>query len=95
MAQLDSLIERTPGVSGGRPCLAGTGMPVIQIAVHYRRGETPRRMLRRYPHLDAPRIHAAIAYYLLHQEEMDAEIDLDAELFEQAKRAQKALARTV
>ncbi len=93
MKPFHSLIECTPGVSGGRPCLAGTGMPVVQIAVHYHRGESPERILRRYPHLDLQRIHAAIACYLLNQAEMDAELAFDAEQFKQAKRAQKLSAR--
>lgn len=95
MVELDSLIESTEGVAGGLPCLAGTGMPVIQIAVHYRAGETPRRVLRRYPHLDLQRIHAAIAYYLANQEAMDKQLEADARAFQQAKRAQKTLARSV
>ncbi|MFN8618327.1 MAG: DUF433 domain-containing protein [Dehalococcoidia bacterium] len=94
MTELQSLIEATEGVAGGRPCLAGTGMPVVQIAVHYRAGETPRRILRRYPHLDLQRIHAAIAFYLANREAMDAEIEADAREFETAKREQKSLARS-
>lgn len=92
MVELQSLIESTEGVAGGRPCLAGTGMPVIQIAVHYRAGETPARMLRRYPHLDLQRIHAAIAYYLANQSEMDAELEEEATEFDRAKRTRRALA---
>lgn len=95
MVELTALIETTEGVAGGRPSLAGSGMPVIQIAVHYSRGETPRRILRRYPHLDLQRVHAAIAYYLANKSEMDAEIESDAREFDRARSAQKAMARTV
>lgn len=95
MTDLQSLIESTEGVAGGRPCLAGTGMPVVQIAVHYRAGETPRRILRRFPHLDLQRIHAAIAFYLANEAEMDGDIEADAREFDEAKRAHKALVASV
>lgn len=94
MTELQSLIESDEGVAGGRPCLAGSGMPVVQIAVHYRAGETPRRILRRYPHLDLQRIHAAIAFYLANRAAMDAEIEADAREFELAKEEQRSLARS-
>ncbi len=89
--ELGSLIERAEGIAGGRPCLAGTGMPVVQIAIHYRAGESPKRILRRFPHLDLTRIHAAVAYYLANQAAMDAEIERDQREFEREKRAHEAL----
>lgn len=93
MIELDSLIESTPGVAGGRPCLAGTGMPVVQIAVHYRAGETPKRILHRYPHLDLQRIHAAIAFYLANRGSMDDEIAAEAADYAIEKQAARSLAR--
>ncbi len=92
--ELQELIERTPGIAGGRPCLAGTGMPVVQLAVHYRAGESPSRLLRRFPHLDLVRIHAAIAYYLANQAAIDAEIEREALAFQAAKRSQETTARS-
>lgn len=94
MIELQSLIESAEGIAGGRPCLAGTGMPVVQIAIHYRAGESASRILRRYPHLDLQRIHAAIAFYLANRDAMDAEIEADEREFEKARREQKSLARS-
>ena len=82
---LETLLERTPGVAGGQPCLAGTGMPVIQIAAHYRKGESASRILKRFPHLSLALIHAAIAYYLANQAAMDLELQREEAQFQREK----------
>lgn len=83
--ELNSLIERIPGVQGGRPCLTGSGMPVIQIAVHYKAGRTAEEILEGYPHLDNARVYAGIAYYLANKAAIDAELDEELREFQQAK----------
>ncbi len=87
-----TLIEATPGVSGGRPCLAGTGMPVLQVAVLYLEGATAAEILDRYRHLDLARIHAGIAYYLANKAGFDAELRVERDAYERAVAEQQARA---
>ncbi len=74
---IGNLITSKPGVYGGRPCLAGTRMPVHSIAVRRMEGMSAEQILEEYPHLDLARIHAALAYYYANQKQI--EDDLEAE----------------
>jgi uncharacterized protein (DUF433 family) len=91
---IETLIERTPGILGGRPRLAGSRISIRQIGVHYTAGETPEQILDSYPHLDLARIHAGIAYYLVNRERIDAEIAEEEALYRagvaEAKRLRAA-----
>ena len=40
VVDISSLITQTPGVYGGRPCLAGTRFPILQVAACYLDGMT-------------------------------------------------------
>jgi len=84
--EIGNLLESTAGVNGGRPCLAGSGLSVRAISVLYNEGLTPEQMLAAYPHVDLPRIYAAIAYYLANQERMDAELASEHQLSSRAKQ---------
>jgi uncharacterized protein (DUF433 family) len=74
---LDALISHTPGVRNGRPCIAGTGITVHRIAILYKLGHSPEEIVRKYEHLDAAGVYAALAYYHANQAEVDAEIASD------------------
>ena len=76
---IGTLITSTPGVYGGRPCLAGTRFPVLQIAAYARDGWTAERMLEEHPHLGEEKVHAAIAYYLANREAFHEELDVDVD----------------
>ncbi len=80
---IDTLIERTPGVNGGRACLAGTGISVHQLSVFYNAGATPEEILADYPQADLARVNAGIAYYLLNREVIDAAVEEQAKLYEE------------
>ena len=56
-------ISRTPGVRGGRPTIAGTGISVRAIAVDSNLGESPEEIAANRPHLSLAQVHAALAYY--------------------------------
>ncbi len=81
MAQktLDAHIEITPGVCGGRPRIAGHRITVEQIAIwHERLGRSADEIATEYD-LQLADVHAALAYYFDHREQLDAAIaDADA-----------------
>src|SRR5262249_15421571 len=77
IVDLGSMITSSPDFRHGRPCIAGTGMTVMRIAGWYRLGHTPEEIARKTG-LSLAQIYAALAYYHLNQEVIDA--DLDAEV---------------
>jgi len=55
--------------------IADTKIKVIEIALDkLAHGSSPEELHFQYPHLSMEQIHAALAYYYDHQEELDAEI---------------------
>jgi uncharacterized protein (DUF433 family) len=68
-------IVRRPGMVGGRPRIAGTRIPVWQIANLWNMGETIPELLEAFPHVTPAAVHSALAYYFDHQVDVDAEID--------------------
>jgi uncharacterized protein (DUF433 family) len=77
VTDIGSLIFRKPGLHGGRPCVAGTGVTVRRIAVLHNMGETPEEIAANYGHLSLAQVHAALTYYYANKAEIDA--DLEAE----------------
>ena len=77
MTDIGSLISRTPGLHGGRPCIAGTGVTVRRVAVLHNMGEIPEEIATNFGHLSLAQVHAALAYYYANKAEIDA--DLEAE----------------
>lgn len=81
---IGKLIVSRPGVKGGRPCLAGTGMMVRTVAVaRIFHGMSPEQILDEFPHIDLARIHAALAYYYANKAEIDADLEADRQLGEE------------
>jgi uncharacterized protein (DUF433 family) len=67
-----SYIETRPGVRGGTPVIAGTGIKVLDVAVRYEiMGMTPEEIIVALPHLTLPQIHAALSYYYAHKAQLD------------------------
>lgn len=68
-------IESRPGVCGARPCIAGTRIRVLDIYVWYElHGRTPEQIVSDFPHLSLADVHAALAYYFDHREEIQQEL---------------------
>ena len=84
---IGTLIGRSPGVNGGRLCLAGTGTSVRQVAILHNQGASAEEIRRRYPQLDLARIHAALAYYFANRAAMDSELATELEEHLAALRA--------
>jgi len=71
---IGTLIERSPEIRKGRPCIAGTGVTVRRIAGWHNLGLTPEEIAAKIEHLTLAQIHAALAYYHANQEEIDTDI---------------------
>jgi len=69
------MITCTPGVQGGRPCIAGTRMPVQTVALAYQDGLDAEAILEEFPHLDIAAIYAALAYYYANKAKIDRTIE--------------------
>ena len=68
-------IESTPGVSGGEACIVRTRIPVW-VLVHARQsGVSEADLLRSYPTLRAEDLTNAWAYYRVHKEDIDRNIE--------------------
>src|SRR5882672_946796 len=72
--EIGTLIDRDSKIRGGRPKIAGTGLAVSRIAIWYKMGMTPEEIALEYPHLTLARVHAALAYYHVNRDEIEADI---------------------
>ena len=82
-------IEKTPGVCGGKPCIEGTRIRVLDIAGRHRRGIKPEDMLDTYAvRLTLAQVYSALAYYHDHKAEIEAEIREDRKVAAQIERGQ-------
>jgi uncharacterized protein (DUF433 family) len=78
MATVINHIESREGVCGGKPCVAGTRIRVWDIHVwHDLRGQTPEEIVASFPQLSVADVHAALAYYLDHREEIDSQANAE------------------
>lgn len=82
---LDRHIESTPGVSGGRPRLAGHRITVQDIAIwHERLGRSADEICTDHS-LSLAEVHAALAYYFDHRDEIDRQIAGDESFIDDLK----------
>ena len=65
----------TPGTCGGKPRIAGHRVKVADVAVwHERMGIAPEEIVANWPSLTLDEVNAALEYYRLHRERIDADI---------------------
>jgi uncharacterized protein (DUF433 family) len=74
---LDSMLVRTPGVCGGRMRIDGTRITVHRIAVLYKQGQNAEEIAQTYPHLSLSQVYAALAFYHVNRDEVEAELSAD------------------
>jgi uncharacterized protein (DUF433 family) len=74
VVDIGTLIERSPEIRKGRPCIAGTGVTVRRIAGWHNLGLAPEEIAAKIEHLTLAHIHAALAYYHANQDEIDSDI---------------------
>ena len=72
-----NLIYRDPEIRGGRPCVVGTGLRVIDIVMAMQFGDrTPDQLASDYD-ISLAQVHAALAYYYENKAEIDDDIRED------------------
>jgi uncharacterized protein (DUF433 family) len=90
VTDIGTLITQSPGICGGRPRIAGTGVSVRRIVGWYKLGCDPEEITDRIGHISLAQVHAALAYYHANQEEMEAEMaaeEAEADRLEREHRA--------
>jgi uncharacterized protein (DUF433 family) len=71
-------ITKTPGVCGGRACIAGTRIRVQDIVgQHELRGYSPDEIVDLYDGITLANVYAALVYYFDHREEIAADVAND------------------
>jgi uncharacterized protein (DUF433 family) len=81
-----SFITRTPGVCGGKPCIAGHRVRVMDVVVwHERRGLPVDEIVAMFPGLTPADVDAALAYYFDHRDEIEADFRQEAATAEALK----------
>ncbi|MGM0489713.1 MAG: DUF433 domain-containing protein [Planctomycetota bacterium] len=90
LTDIGTLITQTPGICGGRPRIAETGVSVRTIAGWYKMGMTPEEIATEIPHLTLAQVHAALTYYHANREQMDAEMAAQRAEAERLEREHRA-----
>lgn len=75
---IGTLITRHPEIHGGCPIIAGTGVTVRRIAAEYKQGLTSEEIAAEIPHLTLAQVYAALTYYLVNSEAIDADLAVQA-----------------
>jgi uncharacterized protein (DUF433 family) len=79
-------ITKTPGVCGGRACIAGHRIRVMDIVVlHELRGMCPEEIAYQYPSISLADVHAALSYYFDNRHEIQHEFRKEEEAAEWVK----------
>lgn len=75
-------VTRTPGVCGGKPCVAGTRVRVWDVYQWFEEGgASVAEIVEQFPQLTPADVHAAMAYFWDHEAEIRREMaDADAAL---------------
>ena len=72
------LIIRNPELRGGRPIIAGTGVTVRTVVGHYKLGLSAEEIADEM-NLALAGVYAALTYYHLNAEEIEADIQANRE----------------
>lgn len=74
-------IVKTPGVVGGKPRINGTRLAVHHVIVAYvHQGATIEELVDAWETISPAQIHAALAYYYDHQEEIEQLIEAEKQI---------------
>jgi uncharacterized protein (DUF433 family) len=90
VTHIGALITQSPGICGGRPRIAGTGISVRRIVGWYKLSSPPEEIARRIGHISLAQVHAALAHYHANQESMEAEIAAEEIEYDRLERERRA-----
>jgi uncharacterized protein (DUF433 family) len=80
-------VKITPGVSGGKPRITGHRIRVMDIVLWQTKcGWSPDEIVSQFPQLSLADVHAALAYYWDHKEEIEADIRSAEEIEAKSRR---------
>lgn len=81
-----SHIESKPGVCGGRPCVAGTRIRVLDVYVwHELQSLSADEIVSRYPSLTKADVYAALSFFWDHREQILQQMQDESDFVEQMK----------
>lgn len=87
MAVVDR-ITKSPSICGGRACIAGHRVRVLDIVIwHEQNGWSPDEIVSQIPSITLADVHAALAYYYDHREEIQEEIRAERAMAEEFRAA--------
>ena len=91
-------LTKTPGVCGGRACIAGTRIRVMDVvSLHERGGLTPVAIAGEFDGITLADVHAALAYYYDYRDEIEHDFEVHRQAAEfgrtQPSKLKDALAR--
>ncbi|KYC37827.1 hypothetical protein WA1_04780 [Scytonema hofmannii PCC 7110] len=92
ITDIGTLITRHPGIHGGCPIIAETGVTVRRIAIWYKQGLRAEEIAARIGHLSIAQVYAALTYYHINREEIDndiAEEEAEADRIESLHKASR------
>ena len=73
---INSHIEITPGICGGKPRIAGHRIRVQDIVIwHEKMGMSPDEIIYHHPTISLSDVYAALAYYHEHLDEIRQQIE--------------------
>jgi uncharacterized protein (DUF433 family) len=90
LTDIGTLITHSPGICGGHPRIAGTGVSVRRIVGWYKLGWSPEEIAARIGHISLAQVHAALTYYHANQEAMEAEIAAEEAEYDRLEREHRA-----
>ncbi|MEA1964401.1 MAG: DUF433 domain-containing protein [Candidatus Aerophobetes bacterium] len=81
-------IVKNKNICGGQPRIAGTRIKVQHIVLEYKQlGWTPDQICDAHSSLTLADVHAAIAYYYDHKNEIDSAIQKDEKFVNRLRRS--------
>jgi uncharacterized protein (DUF433 family) len=81
-----------PGYCGGKPHILGHRIKVKHVAVwHERMGMSPGEIVDQHPTITLAQVHAALAYYYDHKDEIQAEIAEEDRKYEELMAKQPSI----